>query len=148
MPACSTLMMLLGACAVKLASSHIQAISLPRLTLDRASATIASVGAVAVLVFVGHRQLQAAKAQVFFEDSIKQSRMIEKLSRQSTGQAALYAAKTKMKTAAHPMRTPLSTRSSQNLKPGLILLRKPLRFSQTIRRHGLIWRSANWNILA
>ena len=101
-PACSTLMMLLGACAVKLASSHIQALSLPRLTLDRASATIASVGAVAVLVFIGHRQLRAAKAQVFFDDSIKQSRMIEKLSRQSTGQAALYAAKTKMKTAGSP----------------------------------------------
>ena len=101
-PACSTLMMLLGVCAVKLASSHIQALSLPRLTLDRASATIASVGAVAVLVFIGHRQLQAAKAQVFFENSIKQSRMIEKVSRQSTGQAALYAAKTKMKTAGSP----------------------------------------------
>ena len=65
-PACSTLMMLLGACAVKLASSHIQALSLPRLTLDRASATIASVGAVAVLVFVGHRQLQAAQGTGFF----------------------------------------------------------------------------------
>ncbi len=101
-PACSTLMMLLGACAVKLASSHIHAIPLPRLTLDRASATIASVGAVAVLVFVGHTQLQAAKAQAFFEDSIKQSRMIEKLSRQTTGQAALYAAKTKMKSAGSP----------------------------------------------
>ena len=101
-PACSTLMMLLGACAVKLASGHIQTISLPRLSIDRVSATIASVGAVTVLVFVGHRQLQAAKAQVFFENSIKQSRMIEKLSRQSTGQAALYAAKTKMKTAGSP----------------------------------------------
>ena len=102
-PACSTLMMLLGACAVKLASSHIQAISLPRLALDRASATIAGVGAVAVLVFVGHRQLQAAKAQVFFEDSIKQSRTLEKLSQQSTSQAALYAAKTKIKTADSPV---------------------------------------------
>ena len=101
-PACSTLMMLLGACAVRLASSHIHAISLPRLTLDRASATIAGVGAVAVLVFVGHRQLQAAKAQIFFEDSIKQSRTLEKLSRQTTGQAALYAAKTKIKTADSP----------------------------------------------
>ncbi|MGI9447793.1 MAG: O-antigen ligase family protein [Pirellulales bacterium] len=94
-PACSTLMMLLGACAVKIASSHIHAISLPRLTLDRVSATVASVGAVAMLVFISHRQLQATKAQVFFEDSIKRSRMIEKLSRQSTGQAALYAAETK-----------------------------------------------------
>jgi O-antigen ligase len=98
-PACSTLMMLLGACAVKLASSHIQAISLPRLTVDRMSATIGSIGAVAVLVFVCHRQLQAAKAQVFFEDSIKQSRTLEKLSRQRTSQAAQYAAKTKIKTA-------------------------------------------------
>ena len=104
-PACSTLMMLLGACAVKLASSHIQAISLPRLALDRASATIAGVGAVAVLVFVGHRQLQAAKAQVFFEDSIKQSRTLEKLSQQSTSQAALYAAKTKIKTADSPTKS-------------------------------------------
>ena len=101
-PACSTLMMLLGACAVKLASSHIQAISLPRLTVDRVSATIASIGAVAMLVFIGHRQLQAAKAQIFFEDSIKQSRTLEKISRQSTGQAALYAAKTKIKTADSP----------------------------------------------
>ncbi len=92
-PACSTLMMLFGACAVKLASSHIQAISLPRVTLDRVSATIASAGAVAVLVFVGHRQLQAAKAQVFFEDSIKQSRTLEKLSRQNTSQIALHASK-------------------------------------------------------
>ena len=32
-PACSTLMMLLGACAVKLASNYIQVISIPRLTL-------------------------------------------------------------------------------------------------------------------
>jgi tetratricopeptide (TPR) repeat protein len=63
------------------------------------SATIASIGAVAVLVFIGHRQLQAAKAQVFFEDSIKQSRTLEKLSRQRTSQAAQYAAKTKIKTA-------------------------------------------------
>ena len=91
-PACSTLMMLLGACAVKLASSHIQAISLPRLTVDRVSATIASIGAVAMLFFIGHRQLQAAKAQVFFEDSIKQSRTIEKLSRQNLSQIAAYAA--------------------------------------------------------
>ena len=98
-PACSTLMMLFGACAVKLASSHIQAISLPRLTVDRVSATIASIGAVAVLVFIGHRQLQAAKAQVFFEDSIKQSRTLEKMSRQRISQAAQYAAKTKIKTA-------------------------------------------------
>ena len=101
-PACSTLMMLLGACAVRLASSHIHAISLPRLTLDRVSATIASVSAVAVLVFVGHRQLQAAKAQIFFEDSIEQSRTLEKLSRQTTGQAALFAAKTKIKMADSP----------------------------------------------
>lgn len=82
-----------GACAVKLASSYIQAISLPRVTLDRVSAMIASAGAVAVLVFVGHRQLQAAKAQVFFEDSIKQSRTLEKLSRQNTSQIALHASK-------------------------------------------------------
>ena len=67
-PACSTLMMLLGACAVKLASSHTQVISLPRLTLDRASATIASVGAVAVLVFVGHTQLQAARHSFFLKN--------------------------------------------------------------------------------
>ena len=101
-PACSTLMMLLGACAVKLASSHIQALSLPRLTLDRASATIASVSAVAVLVFVGHTQLQAANARAFFEDSIKQSRTLEKLSRQSTTLVAQQAVKTKKKTADSP----------------------------------------------
>ena len=97
-PACSTLMMLLGACAVKLASSHIQAISLPRLSLDRLSATIATTGAVLVLAFVGHRQLQAAKAQVFFEDSIKQSRTLEKLSRQNTSFAARQAVKIETKT--------------------------------------------------
>jgi O-antigen ligase/tetratricopeptide (TPR) repeat protein len=98
-PACSTLMMLFGACAVKLASSHIHAISLPRLTLDRVSATIASVGAVTVLVFIGHRQLQSAKARAFFEDSIKQSRTLEKLSRQSTTLAAQKAMKTEKKNA-------------------------------------------------
>ena len=96
-PACSTLMMLLGACAVKLASSYIQAISIPRITLDRMSATIASGAAVAVLVFIGNRQLQAAKAHVLFEDSIKQSRTIEKLSRQSTSLLAKQAAATKSK---------------------------------------------------
>ena len=101
-PACSTLMMLLGACAVKLASSHTQFVTLPRLNLDRASAGVASVGAVAVLLFVSHSQLQASKAQVFFEDSIKQSRTLEKLSRQSIGQAAQYAAKTKLRTAESP----------------------------------------------
>ena len=96
-PACSTLMMILGACAVKLASSHIQALSLPRLTIDRLSAMIASGAAVAVLVFIGNRQLQAAKAQVLFEDSIKQSRTIEKLSRQSTSLLAKQAAATNSK---------------------------------------------------
>ncbi len=101
-PACSTLMMLLGACAVKLASSHTQFITLTRLNLDRASAAIASVSAVTVLLFVGYSQLQASKAQVFFEDSIKQSRTLEKLSRQSIGQAAQYAAKTKLRTAELP----------------------------------------------
>ena len=101
-PACSTLMMLLGACAVRLASSHIQAISLPQLTLDRVSATIASVGAVTVLVFIGHRQLQAAKARAFFEDSIKQSRTLEKLSRQSTTLAAQQAVKTEKKNTDSP----------------------------------------------
>ncbi len=99
-PACSTLMMLLGACAVKLASSHIHAFSLPRLTIDQLSATIASGAAVAVLVFVGHRQLQTAKAQVLFEDSIKQSRTIEKLSRQSTSLLARQASDTKFKSSA------------------------------------------------
>ena len=101
-PACSTLMMLLGACAVKLASSHIHTITLPRLNIDRASAAIASAGAVTVLLFIGHSQLQASKAQVFFEDSIKQSRTLEKLSRQSTSQAAQYAAKKRIKTADSP----------------------------------------------
>lgn len=91
-PACSTLMMLLGACAVKLAANHIQAIALPRLTLDRMSATIASVGAMALLICIGNSQLQAAKAQVFFEDSIKQSRTLEKLSRQNLSQIAAHAA--------------------------------------------------------
>ncbi|MDA7899109.1 O-antigen ligase family protein [Pirellulales bacterium] len=104
-PACSTLMMLLGACAVKLASSHTQFITLPRLNLDRASAAIASVGAVTVLLFVGHSQLQASKAQAFFENSIKQSRILEKLSRQSTSQAALYAATTKIKTPDSPAKS-------------------------------------------
>ena len=98
-PACSTLMMLLGACAVKLAANHIQVISLPRLILDRSSATIASAGAVTVLLFFGHSQLQASKAQRFFEESIKQSRELEKLGRQSLSQAALYAAKGRTKTA-------------------------------------------------
>ena len=96
-PACSTLMMLLGACAVKLASSYIYAISIPRLTLDQMSATLASGAAVAVLVFIGHRQIQATKSQVFFEDSIKQSRTLEKLSRQSTSILAKQAATTESK---------------------------------------------------
>ena len=91
--------MLLGACAVKLASSHIHALSIPRVTLDRMSATIASAAAVAVLVFIGNRQLQAAKAHVLFEDSIKQSRTIEKLSRQTTSILAKQAAATKFKTS-------------------------------------------------
>ena len=69
-PACSTLMMLLGACAVKLASSYIHTISIPRITIDRMSATIASGAAVAVLVFICNQQLQAAKAHMLFEDSI------------------------------------------------------------------------------
>ena len=101
-PACSTLMMLLGACAVQLASSHIHALSLPRFTLDRVSATIAGVGAVTVLVFIGHQQLQAAKARAFFEDSIKQSRTLEKLSRQSTTLVAQQAVKTEKKNADSP----------------------------------------------
>ena len=46
------------------------------------------IGAIALLVFIGHSQLQAAKAQVFFEDSIKQSRTLEKLSRQNLSQIA------------------------------------------------------------
>ena len=96
-PACSTLMMLLGACAVKLASSYIYAISIPRLTLDQMSATLASGAVVAVLVFIGHRQIQATKSQVFFEDSIKQSRTLEKLSRQSTSILAKQAATTESK---------------------------------------------------
>jgi O-antigen ligase len=101
-PACSTLMMLLGACAVKLAADYTQFITLPRLKLDRSSAAIASVGAITVLLFIGHSQLQASKAQVFFEDSIKQSRTLEKLSQQSIGQAAQYAAKTKLRTTESP----------------------------------------------
>ena len=92
-PACSTLMMILGACAVKLASKYIEAIALPQLTFDRMSATIAGIGAVTVLIFVGHRQLQASNAQVFFEESLKQTRILEKFTRKNTIQIALRAAR-------------------------------------------------------
>jgi hypothetical protein len=74
-----------------------------------------------VLVFIGHRQLQAAKAQVFFEDSIKQSRTLEKLSRQRTSQAAQYAAKTKIKTADSSAESINERGVVKNLKPGLVL---------------------------
>ena len=55
-------------------------------------------GAVTVLLFFGHSQLQASKAQRFFEESIKQSRELEKLGRQSLSQAAQYAVKDRTKT--------------------------------------------------
>ena len=96
-PACSTLMMLLGACALKLASGHMHVISPPQISLDRLSAAIASIGIVTVLVFVSYRQLQEAKAQTFFEYSIKQTRTLEKLSRQSVSQTSQHAVKTKGK---------------------------------------------------
>ena len=89
-PACSTLMMLLGACAVRLASSYIHTISIPRITLDRVSATIASGAAVAVLVFIGHRQLQAARAEIYFNKSIKLSRSFQNLSQKKIRRTSLF----------------------------------------------------------
>ncbi len=123
-PACSTLLMLLGACAVKLASSYIQLISLPRFPLDRISATIASAAAVAVLVFIGQRQIQTAKAQIFFEESIKQSRTLEKLSRQSTSQIALYAAKTKIKGTRSPAENTTANEVTKELEARINSLEK------------------------
>lgn len=90
-PACSTLLMLLGACAVKLALKHLPAISLPTLTFDRLSATALAATAVAVLAFLGNQQLQAARAEVSYEQAIKQSRTLAKTSLQTLGKQAAAA---------------------------------------------------------
>ena len=87
-PACSTLLMLLGACAVKLALKHLPTISLPTLVFDRLSATALTATAVAVLAFLGNHQLQAARAEVYYEQAIKQSRTLAKTSLQTLGQQA------------------------------------------------------------
>ena len=79
-PACSTLLMLLGACAVRLAIPHAENISLPTLPLDRLSAAGLTATAVMVLGFIGKGQLQAARAEVHFEEAIKQSRAVAKSS--------------------------------------------------------------------
>ena len=87
-PACSTLLMLLGACAVKLALKHLPTISLPTLAFDRLSATALTAMAVAGLAFLGNHQLQAARAEVSYEQAIKQSRTLAKISLQTLGQQA------------------------------------------------------------
>ena len=79
-PACSTLLMLLGACAVRLAITHVERVSLPTLPLDRLSAAGLTATAVMVLGFIGKGQLQAARAEVHFEEAIKQSRTVAKSS--------------------------------------------------------------------
>jgi O-antigen ligase len=90
-PACSTLLMLLGACAVKLALPHLPRLSLPTLPLDRVTAGGLTVITLAVLAFLGSYQLQAARAEVHFESAIKQSRDVAQTSLQALSRQATAA---------------------------------------------------------
>lgn len=90
-PACSTLLMLLGACAVRLALPHVKQLSLPTLPLDRISATGMTAAAVLMLGLIGNGQLQAARAEVHFEAAVKQSRSLAKSSLQALSSQAAAA---------------------------------------------------------
>ncbi len=90
-PACSTLLMLLGACAVRLALPHLKSLSLPTLPLDRLSATGLTAAAVLILGLIANGQLQAARAEVHFEAAVKQSRSLAKSSLQALSSQAAAA---------------------------------------------------------
>jgi len=90
-PACSTLLMLLGACGLKLALRHLPTVHLPTLPFDRLSAAALAAAAVAAMAFLGNQQLQAARAQVPYEQAIKQSRTLAKTSLQTLGEQAAAA---------------------------------------------------------
>ncbi|NDH95788.1 MAG: hypothetical protein EBZ13_14925, partial [Planctomycetia bacterium] len=90
-PACSTLLMLLGACAVRLALPHVKQPSLPTLPLDRISAAGLTAAAVLMLGLIANGQLQAARAEVHFEAAVKQSRSLAKNSLQALSSQAAAA---------------------------------------------------------
>ena len=98
-PACSTLLMLLGACAAKLALAHLPAVALPTLPLDRLTAGGITTVVIIMLAWSAGYQLRAARAEMHFESAIKQSREVAKTSLQSLSSQAAAAA-TQMSSAA------------------------------------------------
>ena len=75
-PACSTLLMVLGACAVALARGQVAWLPVVHLRFGRTGALIAGAGCIALLCGSGVRQFKAARAESAWEQSIKESQAL------------------------------------------------------------------------
>lgn len=73
-PACSTLLMALGACALVLGTRRVTWLPATALRFDRATATIMAGGVFVLLLGCGVRQITATQAEPVWEESIRQSR--------------------------------------------------------------------------
>jgi O-antigen ligase/tetratricopeptide (TPR) repeat protein len=76
-PACSTLLVTLGGCGVALASRRAGWLPTIDLALGRHAAGIAGCGVAVLLCGTAARQIAAARAEPFWEDSVKLAREIE-----------------------------------------------------------------------
>lgn len=75
-PACSTLLMVLGACAAALARDRVTWLPAVRLRFGKTGGMIAGVGCIALLCGSGARQFKAARAEPAWEQSIKEARAL------------------------------------------------------------------------
>ncbi len=82
-PACSTLLMILSACALKLALKHLPALHFPNLAFDRLSATAVAALAITLLTFIFNGQLRAAWAEMSYHQAINQTQSLAETSLQN-----------------------------------------------------------------
>jgi O-antigen ligase/tetratricopeptide (TPR) repeat protein len=73
-PACSTLLITLGACGLALAARRVSWIPLLDLRLGRPAAAVAAAGVITLLAGSGARQIMAARAEPFWEQAIREGR--------------------------------------------------------------------------
>ncbi len=76
-PACSTLLVTLAGCGVALASRRVAWLPTIDLRLGRHAAAVAGAGVAVLLCGSGARQIAAARAEPFWEESVKLARQIE-----------------------------------------------------------------------
>jgi O-antigen ligase len=86
-PACSTLVLLYGACAIELAANHLRLLAPCTVRIDRMTGVIVAGFLAVALVAIGTRQVAAVRAEPEWEAALRESRRLAAAAEPADGEA-------------------------------------------------------------